>query len=151
MQPEDLRVYPSPRYLQVELSTTRIFTLFLATRTVNSEPAVVFGIPVFVLLSGARSNDIPCVLHTSNSERAWYDKRHHATYLGIGLYLKPPRTQMTFTPERVDWCRVIIPDLLLLGVVSHAHSDMIIAGTTVHISGKNVGRNGDSMERTTIC
>jgi hypothetical protein len=32
-------------------------------RTVNSESAVVFGIPVLVLLSRARSNDVPRVLH----------------------------------------------------------------------------------------
>jgi hypothetical protein len=70
------------------------------------------------------------------------------TYLGIGLYLKPPRTQMAFAPERVDWRRVIIPDLLLLGVVSHAHSDVVITGTTVRVSG-DIGRTGHSMGRTT--
>ena len=43
---------------------------------------------------------------------------------------------MALTPERVDWRRVIIPDLLLLGVVSHAHSNVVITCTTVHISGR---------------
>lgn len=45
---------------------------------------------------------------------------------------------MAFTSERVDWRGVIIADLLLLGVVSHAHSDVVVTGTTVRVSGEDI-------------
>ena len=54
---------------------------------------------------------------------------------------------MTFTPERVDWCGIIIPNLLLLGVVSHTHSDVVITRATVHITVKEW--NANSVGRTT--
>lgn len=62
-----------------------------------------------------------------------------ATHLGIGLYLKPPGTQMTFALERVNWRGIIIPDLFLLSVESHTHSDVVIAGTANRISGVSGG------------
>ena len=58
---------------------------------------------------------------------------------------------MTFAPERVDWRRVIIPNLLLLGVVSHAHPNVVIARTTVNTLGENIADDGKSIERTTRC
>ena len=56
---------------------------------------------------------------------------------------------MAFTPERVDWRRVIIPNLLLLGVVSHAHPDVVVTGTAVHILEGGPRQDGHSMKRTT--
>ena len=66
VQPEDLQVYPCPRYLQAELSISMITRSLRVARTVNSESTVIFGIPVLVLLSRARSNDISCVLRRAN-------------------------------------------------------------------------------------
>ena len=53
------------------------------------------------------------------------------SYLWIRLDLEPAVTKMAFTPERKDWCRVVIPDLLLFGIVSHTHSNVVVACTTV--------------------
>jgi len=106
---------------------------------VDSEPAIILGIPVLVLLSRTRSDDVSRVLHKVTCKGAWDERWRRVAYLGIRLDLKPPRTQMTLTPERVDWRRVILSNLLLLSVVSHAHSDVVIAGATVLISGENIG------------
>ena len=54
---------------------------------------------------------------------------------------------MTFTPERIDWSAVVIPDFLLLCIVTDAHSDVTIAMTTVWTSIRAVLR----MSSTQAC
>ena len=56
---------------------------------------------------------------------------------------------MAFAPERVDWRRVIIPNLLLLGVVSYAHPDVVVTGTAVRILRGDPKKDGHNMKRTT--
>ena len=49
------------------------------------------------------------------------------SYLGIRLNLKPPVTQMAFTSKGVNWSRVVVANFLLLGVVSDAHANVVVA------------------------
>jgi hypothetical protein len=53
-------------------------------------------------------------------------------YLGIRLDLEPSIAKVTFAPEREDRCGIVIPDLLLLGIVPHAHANMVVTRTTVY-------------------
>lgn len=139
VQPEDLQVCRCPRYLKIELSTAVTTSLVNVAGTVDGEPAVIFGIPVFVFLSRPRSDDVSCILRVDKISERLMRKMMIVAYLGICLYLKPPRTQVAFASERINWGGIIIPDLLLLCIVSHAHSDVVIASTAVRISGTSNG------------
>jgi hypothetical protein len=52
-------------------------------------------------------------------------------HLGIRLDLEPSIAKVTFAPEREDRCGKIVPNFLLLGVVPHAHTNMVVACTAV--------------------
>lgn len=99
----------------------------------DSESTVIFWIPVLVFLSRSRSNDVSCILHERKISEL-ITKKTIVIYLGIGLYLKPSGTQMTFAPERVNGRGIIIPNLFLLSIEPHAHSNVVITGAAARIS-----------------
>lgn len=51
-------------------------------------------------------------------------------HLRVRLNLEPATTEMTLTPEGEDRCRVVHPNLLLLGIIPHAHTDVRITVST---------------------
>jgi hypothetical protein len=52
---------------------------------------------------------------------------HVVTNLGVRLEHNHVVAEMAFHRERVDWCAVVVSDLLLFRVVPHASADVAVA------------------------
>ena len=55
------------------------------------------------------------------------------TYLRISLNFKMVVAKMTFHPELINRCCVIVADLALLSIVSYTHSNVIVASITPNV------------------
>jgi hypothetical protein len=52
------------------------------------------------------------------------------TNLRVCLDFEPPTAQVAFTSKGVDGRREIVSDFLLLGVITNAHANMVVACAT---------------------
>jgi len=102
--------------------------LYICWLTMDSKASIDFRVPVFVLLTRSGGHDVSCILHISKSFRL--QNTESPAYLRICLNFKPTIAQVTFTPKGENWGREVCANLLLLRVITHSHTDMIIACAT---------------------